>query len=67
MAENPAKKDIEPKKVSLEEGRRLAVQIFDRQRPAPQKLTVDERERLKNVRAEIEALLKKVRSNKEKK
>jgi len=35
MAENPAKKDIEPKKISLEEGRRLAVQIFDRQRPEP--------------------------------
>jgi hypothetical protein len=67
MSENSKRNDHSTKKISLAEGRRLAIQIFDRQRPAPQKLTVDERERLKNVRAEIEALLKKVRSNKEKK
>jgi hypothetical protein len=66
MAENPAKKDIEPKKISLEEGRRLAVQIFDRQRPGPQKLTQEERQKLNKIRGEISDLLKKVRSMKEK-
>jgi len=66
MAENPANKDIGPKKISLEEGRRLAVQIFDRPRPKPQRLTQEERQKLDKIRSEVSELLKKVRSMKEK-
>ena len=65
MAENPANRDIGPKKISLEEGRRLAVQIFDRPRPKPQRLTQEDRQKLNKMRSEVSALLKKVRSKKE--
>ena len=59
MAENPANRDIGPKKISLEEGRRLAVQIFDRPRPKPQRLTQEERQKLDKIRSEVSELLKK--------
>jgi len=67
MAENPANRDIGPKKISLEEGRRLAVQIFDRPRPEPQKLSQDDRQKLNKMRGEVSELLKKLRSMKQKK
>lgn len=44
------------KHISLEEGRKLAVQIFDRPRPEPQKLSNEERERLVKIRKKISEL-----------
>ena len=55
------------KKISLEEGRGLAIQIFDRPRPKPQKLSAEDRKKLDDLRNEVSELLKKARSMKDKK
>ena len=62
MSENSKNNDQSTRKISLDEGRRLAIQLFDRQRPEPQKLTQKDRKKLNEIRSEVSELLKKVRS-----
>ena len=47
--------------ISLEEGRKLAVRIFDRPRPQPQKLSDEQRERLNELRIETSDLISRIK------
>ena len=49
------------KPLTLEEGRKLAVQIFDRTRPQYQKLSGKDRERLSKLRIKISNLIKELK------
>jgi hypothetical protein len=59
MSENSNSRNDSTKKISLEEGRRLATQIFDRPRPKPQKLSAEDRKKLDDLLTRASELLKK--------
>ena len=58
MCENANRNDRQTKKIPLEEGRRLASQIFDRPRPKLQKLSAEDRKKLDNLRTRVSDLIK---------